>query len=212
MSFPTLLFVLDLLGTLVFALNGALTAIKVAKLDLIGVLTLGTITAIGGGLMRDVLLGATPPAALEAWPYLTVAFLGGAIAFQVGHHLHRFRVPILVLDAAGLSLFAVTGTAKALSFGLGALPAICLGVLTAVGGGTVRDVMVRQIPTILHSELYVVPAVAAGVVVVLASSFDWPQIPAALCAAALCFGIRGLGLRYRLNVPRVGSPPNRAPR
>lgn len=202
----TLLLTLDLVGTFVFALNGAFTAIKVAHLDLVGVVTLGVITAVGGGIMRDLLIGDTPPAAFSLWYYLGVAMLGGVIAFVVGHHLHRFRIPILILDAAGLSLFAVVGAAKALDFGLGLIPAVLLGILTAVGGGTIRDMMLGKIPTILHSELYVVPAALAAVTVVAADYAGLPEGLAALVGAALCFALRGLSLRYRLNVPRVATP------
>lgn len=198
--------VIDLIGTFVFALNGAFTAIKFARLDLVGVVTLGIITAIGGGVMRDVLIGDLPPATFRLWFYIAVAVLGGLIAFAIGHRLHRFRVPILILDAAGLSLFAVAGTAKSLAFGLGIAPSVLLGAITAVGGGTLRDIMVRQIPTVLHSELYVVPALVAATVVVVAAEAGLPQGPAAVVGAGLCFAIRGLGLRFRLNAPRTRDP------
>src|SRR3982751_2084869 len=110
---------LDLLGTFAFALNGALTALRVARLDIVGTVTLGMITAIGGGVIRDLLIGAVPPATFSDWRYLAVATAGGLIAFLLGHRLERLSAPITVLDAAGLSLFAVTGASKALDFGLG---------------------------------------------------------------------------------------------
>lgn len=196
---------IDLVGTFVFALNGSLTAIRVAHLDLFGVTTLGIVTAIGGGVTRDLLLGATPPASFQLWYYLAVAVAGGITAFLVGHRgdSRRFRIPILVLDAAGLSLFAVVGAKKALDFGLGVAPAILLGTLTAVGGGTLRDMMVKQIPTVLHSELYAVPALAGSTIVVFAAEFGWNGWPPALIGAAICLGIRGLGLHLKLNAPRV---------
>lgn len=201
-----MLLLFDLVGTFVFALNGALTAIKVARLDLVGVVTLGIITAIGGGIMRDLLIGDTPPASFQLWYYLAVAILAGLIAFAIGHHLHRFRVTILVLDAAGLSLFAVAGASKAVAFGLGIIPATLMGVLTAVGGGTLRDMMVRQIPTVLHSELYVIPALVGASVVVLASEFGLPEGPAAVLGAVLCFAIRCLGLKFGINAPQPKHP------
>lgn len=207
MTLATWLLVLDLAGTFVFALNGALTALRVAKLDLIGVCTLGIITAIGGGLLRDVLIGDLPPATLRLWYYLAVAIAGGLIVFAFGHRLHRVRVPLLVLDAAGLSLFAVVGTTQALAFGLGVLPAVLLGAITAVGGGTIRDMMVRQIPTVLHSELYVVPALAGACIVVAGHLADLPMGWVAVAGAGVCFGIRGIALKYRLNapLPRTGG-------
>ena len=141
---PILLLVLDLAGTFVFALDGALVALRVARLDIVGAITLGMVTAIGGGIIRDLLIGAVPPATFSDWRYLTVATAGGLIAFLLGSRLERLAKPITVLDAAGLSLFAVTGASKALAFGLGAGQAIILGAITAVGGGTLRDVLVRR--------------------------------------------------------------------
>ena len=150
----TLLLVLDLAGTL----DGALTALRVARLDIVGVVTLGMGTALGGGVIRDLPIGAVPPATFSDWRYLAVANAGGVVAFIVGRLLERLTLPINLLGATGLSLFAVTGASKALDFGLGAGQAVILGEVTGVGGGTVRDVLVRRIPAVLHSGLYAVPA------------------------------------------------------
>jgi uncharacterized membrane protein YeiH len=116
-SSATLLLVLDLAGTFVFALGGALTALRIARLDIVGVVTLGLVTALGGGIIRDLLIGAVPPATFSDWRYLAVATAGGFVAFVVGRRLERFTLPIDLLDAAGLSLFAVTGASKALTSG-----------------------------------------------------------------------------------------------
>src|SRR5919112_6290459 len=123
---PPVLLVLDLVGTFAFALNGALTAVRAAHVDIVGVITLGMITAVGGGIIRDVLLGAVPPAAFVDWRYLTVAAAGGLLAFLLAGRLNRFANAIDVLDAAGLALFPVTGAGKALAFGAGPLQAIIL--------------------------------------------------------------------------------------
>src|SRR4051812_37134441 len=133
---PPVLLVLDLVGTFAFALNGAMTAVRAVHVDIVGVVTLGMITAVGGGIIRDVLLGAVPPATFVDWRYLAVAAVGGLIAFLFSRGLSRVTSPIDVLDAAGLSLFAVTGAGKALEFGVGPVQAIILGALTGVGGGT----------------------------------------------------------------------------
>lgn len=202
-----LLLTLDLAGTFAFALNGALTAIKVARLDVIGVVTLGTVTAIGGGIIRDTMLDSLPPATFSDWRYLAVAAAGSLVAFMFSWRLARLATPILVLDAAGLSLFAVTGTAKALAFGMGPAQAVILGVITAVGGGTLRDVLTSRVPTVFANELYAIPAACAGIVVVLAQRAGIAPAPAASAAAALCFVIRMLGIRYKLNAPR---PPGGA--
>ena len=196
-----LLLVLDLLGTFAFALNGALTALKVARLDIVGVLTLGMITALGGGIVRDVLIGVTPPATFADWRYLTVAACGALLAFLLGHRLDRLAGPITVLDAVGLSLFAVTGTSKALEFGLGAPQAVILGAVTAVGGGTLRDVMVAQVPTVLRSDLYAVPALAAAALTAAAVAADLYGPAAACAAAAACFAVRMAGVRWGLHAP-----------
>src|SRR3954464_181823 len=167
-SEPPLLLVLDLTGTFAFAVNGALTALRLARLDIVGVVTLGIITAIGGGIIRDVLIGALPPATFSDWRYLAVAAGGGLVAFFAGRRLERLNTPITLLDAAGLSLFAVTGASKALEFGLGPAQAVILGAVTGVGGGTLRDVLIRQIPSVMRSGLYAIPALVGATVTVLA--------------------------------------------
>ncbi|MGY1683649.1 trimeric intracellular cation channel family protein [Geodermatophilus sp. SYSU D01176] len=197
----TLLLVLDLVGTFAFALNGALTAVRAADLDIVGVVALAVTTALGGGIVRDVILDDLPPATFSDWRYLLVAAAGGLLAFTVARHQERLRTPVTVLDAAGLSLFAVTGASKALEFGLGPVQAVLLGALTGVGGGTLRDVLIRQVPTVLTSELYAIPALLAAAVTVLALTTGVYGLPAAVGAAALCFGLRLLGVRYGLNAP-----------
>jgi uncharacterized membrane protein YeiH len=192
---------LDLTGTFAFALNGALTAIRVARLDVVGVLTLGMITALGGGIIRDIFIDSLPPATFSDWRYLAVAASGSLVAFTFGRHLHRLTSPILVLDAAGLSLFAVSGALKALNFDVGLAQAVILGAITAVGGGTMRDVLIGRIPVVLRSELYAIPALAGALVVVIAEQLGAPDVPAAVGAAALCFGIRMLGVRFDLHAP-----------
>ncbi|MCV7196485.1 trimeric intracellular cation channel family protein [Mycobacterium angelicum] len=201
---PPLLLVLDLAGTFVFGLNGAMTAVRAARLDVVGVVTLGMMTALGGGVVRDLIIGAVPPATFRDWRYFTLAFAGGLIAFALSRKLSRLETPIVVLDAIGLSVFAVIGADKAMTFGLGIAPAILLGVVTAVGGGTLRDTLVGQIPTVLRSDLYAIPALVAAAITVAAISLGAYGLPAALAAAAVCFMIRMVGVRFGLNAP---SPP-----
>jgi uncharacterized membrane protein YeiH len=198
---------LDLTGTFAFALNGALTAVRVARLDIVGVVTLGMITAIGGGIIRDILLGALPPATFSDWRYLTVAALGSLVAFLFGRGLDRLAMPILVLDAAGLSLFAVSGALKGLDLGVGAAQAVILGAITGVGGGTLRDVLIREIPAVLSSGLYAIPALVGAFLVVGADRLGAPELPAAVGAAAVCFAIRMLGVGYGIDAP--GPPGTR---
>jgi uncharacterized membrane protein YeiH len=202
---PPVLLVLDLAGTFAFALNGALTAVRATHVDIVGVVTLGMITAVGGGVIRDVLLGALPPATFVDWRYLAVAASGGLIVFLFSSWLGRFARSIDVLDAAGLSLFAVAGAGKALELGVGPVQAIILGAVTGVGGGTVRDVLIRQVPGVLSSGLYAIPALVGAALVVVAHSAGVdhvPGAPAAFGAAGVCFLIRALGLRFGLDAPK----------
>jgi uncharacterized membrane protein YeiH len=200
-EFPLLL-VLDLTGTFAFGLNGALTAVRAARLDIVGVLALGMITALGGGLVRDVLIGAIPPATLRDWRYLALAAVGGLVAFALSRWLERLEGPITVLDAIGLSVFAVIGAAKALDAGLGVAPAILLGAITGVGGGTIRDVLIGRIPAVLSSDLYAIPALIAAALTAAAVQAGVYGLPAALGAAAVCFIVRMVGVRFRLQAPR----------
>jgi uncharacterized membrane protein YeiH len=193
-----------------------LTAVRVAHVDIVGVITLGAVTALGGGILRDILLDALPPATFVDWRYLAVAASGGVIVFLFSRPLTRVTSSIDVLDAAGLSLFAVTGASKALELGLGPVQAIILGTVTAVGGGTVRDVLIREVPSVLSSGLYAIPALIGAALAVGATSAGVDQVlgaPAALGAAGACFVIRLLGLHFGLDAPKppgdgwTGSPP-----
>lgn len=208
-SEPPLLLALDLTGTFAFALNGALTALRVARLDIVGVVTLGIITAIGGGIIRDVLIDRLPPATFSDWRYLAVAAGGGLVAFVAGRRLERLSTPIILLDAAGLSLFAVTGASKALGAGLGPVQAVILGAITGVGGGTLRDVLTRQIPSVLSSGLYAIPALVGAAITVVSIRLGGYGIAAAIVAAGVCFGIRMLGVRFGLNAPMPRTPPDK---
>jgi uncharacterized membrane protein YeiH len=208
---PSVLLVLDLAGTFAFALNGALTAVRAAHVDIVGVITLGLITAVGGGIVRDILLGALPPATFVDWRYLVVAAGGGLIAFLFSPWLSRFTGAIDVLDAAGLALFAVTGALKALELGVGPVQAVILGAVTGVGGGTIRDVLIQQVPTVLSSGLYAIPALIGAALVVVFDAGGLDRVfgaPAAIGAAGVCFGARMVGLHFGLDAP---MPPGSRP-
>jgi uncharacterized membrane protein YeiH len=202
-----LLLVLDLAGTLVFALNGALTAIRAARLDIVGVVALGMFTAIGGGIIRDVLIDSLPPATFSDWRYLTIAAVGALVAFFLGPRLDRIAFSINIFDALGLSLFAVTGALKAVDSGIGPLPAVLLGAITGVGGGTLRDVLIGRVPTVLSSGLYAIPALVGAGIAVAAEELGIHGPVGPLVAAGACFAIRMVGIRYDLNAP---SPPGNA--
>ncbi|HEY3408665.1 MAG TPA: trimeric intracellular cation channel family protein [Propionicimonas sp.] len=197
------LLILGLIGTAVFAVNGALTAVQAAKLDIVGVTTLGTITALGGGITRDVLLGALPPEGLADWRYLSLALVTSALVFPAHRLLARFVSLVTVLDAAGLSLFCVTGTLASLEHGAGPLLAIILGTISGVGGGTYRDLLVGRIPVILTSGVYAIPAAIGATATMGVAALGWTGPIPYIAAAGLCFAIRMIGVHYNLNTPQL---------
>lgn len=209
LSEPPVLLWLDLAGTFVFAVNGALTAVRVTQLDIVGVVTLGMITGLGGGTIRDVLLDALPPATFVDWRYLLAAATGGLLAFALSGVLSRIDGPIVVLDAVGLSIFAVLAAAKAVDLHFGYPQAMIVGVITACGGGTIRDVLVLRVPTVLRSELYAIPALVAAAITVVAMHAGARGVGMALGAASVCFVIRMIGVRFDLHAP---MPPGQVPR
>ena len=201
----TLLLDLELIGTFVFGLNGALTAMEAEQLDLVGVVVLGMMTALGGGIIRDLLIGSLPPATFHDSRYLLVALVSGGVAFLGHRYWKRVTRSINLFDAAGLSLFCVTGTVVAFAHGMGPVQSTILGAITGVGGGTIRDVIIRRVPTVLTSGLYAVPALVGATITAVALHFHWYNTVVAIFAAVICFTIRLIGLRYHLNVPRARS-------
>ena len=202
----TTLLVLDLAGTFVFALSGAMAAVK-ERLDLFGVLVLSFAAASAGGIMRDLLIGAVPPAAIRDWRYLAVSLLAGLIIFfwyPLRERMRNLRNHVLIFDAAGLALFAVVGTQKALGYRFNPLMAALLGVLTGVGGGMLRDVLISQVPTVLRAELYAVAALAGASVVVVGHVLNLPPTMMALVGAVLCFGLRLLAIWRGWHLPVAG--------
>jgi uncharacterized membrane protein YeiH len=200
-----LLLHVDLAGTAIFALEGALAAIH-AQLDFFGVMVLSFVTALAGGVIRDVLIGAVPPASLRDWRYATTAFIAGSGAFFFYRLVAGIPGGVLtVLDAAGLGLFAVAGTQKALDFRMPSLIAVLLGTITGVGGGTVRDVLLAQVPTVLRSEVYATAALAGSVLMVAMRRWDLPPRLAAFAGGALCFGLRVVSVWRHWNLPRAGG-------
>lgn len=206
--------VLDLTGVFVFGVSGAALALE-RRLDLFGVLALAVATALGGGLFRDVCLGALPPAALSGSRYLLVALAAGAVAFLAADHLGRVARVVLVFDAFGLGLFVVTGTAKSLDHGLAAVPAVVLGCITGIGGGMLRDVLVREVPNVLRRELYAVPAVLGAAVVCVGDGSGVPLLPTGVLAAAVVAGLRLLGVwrdwHFPTRLTGAAPPQDRQP-
>jgi uncharacterized membrane protein YeiH len=193
----------DLAGTFVFAVEGAVTAIE-GGLDLLGIMVLAFATALAGGITRDVLIGAAPPQALRDWRYAAVAFAGGALAL-VGHRVIR-AIPgsvILDLDAAGLALFAVAGTEKALEYRMPAFIAVLMGGITAVGGGTIRDMLLTRIPAVLRVDVYGTAALAGSAAMVIGRRLGLSPALSAVIGGGMCFCLRLAAIRQHWNLPRA---------
>jgi uncharacterized membrane protein YeiH len=195
-----LLLGLDLIGTFVFAISGATAGVK-RRLDLFGILVLAFVAGNFGGITRDVLIGSVPPAAISDWRYLAVSLLAGVITFYWSSAVDRLSSPVLVFDAAGLALFAVAGTQKALAFGLNPLMAALLGMLTGIGGGMARDILVAEIPTVLRADIYAVAALAGAAVVVIGQHLQIPPAITTIVGAFLCFGLRLMAIRRGWQLP-----------
>lgn len=196
---PRVLLVLNLAGTFVFGLSGGLAGVR-ARLDVFGVVVLAVVVGIAGGITRDVLIGI-PPQTFRDWRYLVVASAAGLVTFVAHSALKRLRRPILVLDAAGLALFCVTGASTALDHHVGALEAVVLGAITGVGGGVLRDVLVREIPAVLRTGLYAIPALVGAAIVVSASDNGIHNLAVPIIGAAVCFLIRLAGIYFDLTMP-----------
>jgi uncharacterized membrane protein YeiH len=197
-----LLTALDLIGTFVFGLSGAVAAAK-RGLDVFGILVLSVVAATTGGIIRDVLIGAIPPATLVDWRYLAISLAAGILTFYRLTVIDRLQSPVQLFDAAGLAIFAVSGAQKALAYGLEPPMAALLGMLTGIGGGMARDIMLTEIPTVLRAELYAVAALAGAVVVVVGESFNLPSTATTLAGVVICLGLR-LGSIYRgWHLPKV---------
>lgn len=196
--------VLDLVGTFVFAISGATAGIK-HKLDIFGILVLSFAAANAGGITRDLLIGATPPPAITDWRYIVVAFLAGLVTFFCNRKLHRLRDVVLVFDAAGLAVFAVSGTLKALAFHLGPLTAMLLGMLTGIGGGMLRDILVADIPAVLSGDIYALAALAGAAVVVIGTKLHLPSEPVTAAGAVLCFGLRLVAIKRKWSLPTAAQ-------
>ena len=200
-----ILVTLDLVGTFVFALSGALVGVR-HRLDLFGVLVLSFVAGNGGGVMRDTMIGATPPAALQDWRYVAISIAAGLLTFWRAGAIERWRNPVQSIDAVGLGVFAVAGALKAQAFGLGPVGAMLLGMLTGIGGGMIRDVLVAQVPTVLKAELYAIAALVGAGVVVLGTAMGLPLAGVVVAGVVTCTGLRLFAIRRGWGLP-VARPP-----
>jgi len=192
--------VLNLIGTFAFGLSGGILAVK-KRMDLFGVLVLSVSTGLGGGIVRDLILGHTPPATLTDWRYLGMAGLGGVLVFVWYNRIANHGTFITTFDAVGLSIFTVTGTVIALNAGLSPAPAALLGILTGVGGGVVRDVLAAEIPLIFRSEVYAVASMLGAVIIIIASQTGFSGIPSEILAALATFILRMVSVQRGWKIP-----------
>lgn len=200
----TLLLVLDLVGTFVFAVSGAMAGVE-RRFDVFGVLVLSFVVATFGGITRDVLIGTVPPAALTDWRYLAISMIAGVLTFYWHTNIDRLQRPLLVFDAMGLSTFAVSGAQKALLHGLGPWMAALLGMLTGIGGGMARDLLLARVPTVLRADIYATAAFAGAAVVMVGHMLRQPPVPVTIAGAALCFALRTIAIRRAWQLPTADS-------
>ncbi|GAA1293589.1 trimeric intracellular cation channel family protein [Streptomyces sanglieri] len=201
---PSVQHALDIVGIFVFAISGALLAVR-KNFDVFGIAVLAEVTALGGGLFRDIVIGAVPPAAFTDLGYFTTPLLAAVLVFFMHPHVERIQVGVNVFDAAGLGLFCVTGTVKAYDYGLGLTASAALGLATAVGGGVLRDVLANEVPSLLRwdRDLYAVPAIVGATMIVLCIRFDMLNAFTSGTAVIVAFVLRLLAMRYHWRAPRA---------
>jgi len=203
---------IELSGVFIGALSGGLAAVRL-ELDLVGVLVLAWAAGLGGGLLRDVLIGAIPPVGISDWRFIAVACLAGVVMYVFHPRLEHARRPIAVLDAGALALYTVSGTLKALDLGFGGVTAISAGILTGIGGGVLRDLLSDEVPAVLHQrQLYAVPSALGATLTAVLWAVGALTSVTVLVAAAVVFGLRVGALRYRLQVPGPRPAPPRGSR
>ncbi len=200
-----LLTTVDLAGTFLFAVEGAMAAIH-GNLDFLGMVVLAFVTAVGGGIIRDLLIGDVPPGAIQDWRYGAIALAGAATAF----FFHQFvqEVPtmlMLTLDAAGLSLFALSGAGKALEHEIHPAMAVVMGGITGVGGGTLRDLLLAQVPTVLRADVYATAALLGAAILVIGIRLNLPRVAMGIGGGLGCFLLRMAAIWFHWNLPKAAG-------
>jgi uncharacterized membrane protein YeiH len=200
----------DLVGIFVFAVSGCMVAVQ-RRLDLVGLVALGTVTGLAGGLARDVLIGDVPPFALREWPWLTVPLIAAVFVVALPRLVDRIHNPVLVFDAAGLGLFAAVGATRAIEASVSVPAVVFVGSLSAIGGGLLRDVLAGEIPQIFSpdSRLYAIPAALGALVTVVGHEVGLRPTPVQVVAIAVTFVLRMLALRFGWHAPIPALPTGR---
>ncbi len=199
--------ILNLVGTFAFGLSGGILAVR-KKMDLFGVLVLSVATGLGGGIMRDLILGHTPPTTLVDWRYLAAAGVAGLLVFLDFRQIVRWNRFVIAFDAAGLAIFTVTGTTIALAAGLGPVPAVLLGMLTGIGGGALRDILAAEVPLVLRSEIYAVASLLGAIIITLANQTQALGPTAEIMAAIATFALRMVSVWRGWKIP-IAHPGTR---
>ena len=199
--------ILNLIGTFAFGLSGGILGVR-KKMDLFGVLVLSVATGLGGGIMRDLILGRTPPTTLSDWRYLAAAGIAGLLVFLDFRQIVRWNRFVTAFDAAGLAIFTVTGTTIALGAGLGPVPAVLLGMLTGIGGGALRDVLAAEVPLVLRSEIYAVASLLGAIIIVLANQAQSLGPSTEIIAALATFVLRMISVWRGWKIP-IAHPGSR---
>lgn len=196
--------ILELIGIFAFGLSGAMLAVR-KDFDIVGIVVLAWLTALGGGVMRDLILGINPPAALRDFSYFVLPLLAGGLAFFAHRFLERLSIGLLLFDAIGLGLFTVVATLRAASMGLDALPSAAIGVTAGVGGGLLRDIVAREIPVMVRADadLYTVPAIVGALVVASAESMGAYTPVVGILGAAAIVVFRVVAVTFKWRSPRA---------
>lgn len=197
-----LLMVLDILGTFAFAISGAEKAVRY-RLDWLGLIVLATVTGVGGGILRDVMLGATPPAALTNPIYFPICIVGAFFYLLMRKKIRKIRVFILVADALGLGFFTAVGAAKASAMAAGPYSVILFAAITAAGGGLIRDLLVSEIPQVLKSDFYATAALIGGILFYVLEFANLGSTLRILITTAFTFSLRLLAMRKKLELPKT---------
>lgn len=198
-----LMYILEILGTFIFAITGALKAVKY-ELDILGIMVLATITGTGGGILRDLILGDTPPASFTDETFFIVSIAAALIVFFIAPKIVRIWKIIRIGDAIGLGLFAAIGAAKGIHYELGIIGVVMTGAMTATGGGAIRDLLVNEIPLVIRKDFYATAAIIGSLLLIAAETVNINETAAILSAALLTTGLRLTAMKMQLSLPRAG--------
>ena len=201
-----MIYALDIFGTFVFAVSGAFRAVRY-ELDLLGFLTLSIATGVGGGVLRDLMLGNTPPAAFSDEAYLLTCLAGGGIVFFSAKKIALRWDWVMAADALGLSVFAALGASIAAEHGLGKIGVVLMAAITASGGGVIRDILVTEIPMVLRADFYATAALAGGIGFLVAREVGFSENAQLFCGAMSTFVLRVAAMRYKIALPRARRLP-----